>query len=272
MSFNPVSRAVSVIRRTVPNQILNEAFIPKANQWIGLVHNHDEEIARQVIRPRVIVDCDIYGGHEQLIRMIDCRVERTQDLQTVIYVPKSVTAGRSITQVLSMTLMDARAAQAASSTAGYSACSVNPITMATAALAGSYDAPGVMSTSRLELIAENTILLKDSSIGTSLGTLRVVIANDENMNNLSIRFINHFVELCKLAVKSHIYNEMVVRMDEAEIQGGARLGAFRNIVETYADAEQQYQEYLQEKWQKVAIMNDRESYHNLIRAQIGGPR
>jgi hypothetical protein len=61
-------------------------------------------------------------------------------------------------------------------------------------------------------------------------------------------------------------------MDEAEIQGGARLGAFRNIVETYADAEQQYQEYLQEKWQKVAIMNDRESYHDLIRAQIGGPR
>lgn len=272
MSFNPISRAVSVIRRTIPNQILNEVFMPKTRHWTGGVFNLDEEISRQVIRPRVVADCDIIGGHEQMIRLIDCQVERTQDLQTVIYVPKHVTAGRSITSVLSMTLMDARAAQAASSTAGYSACSVNPITMASAALAGSYDAPGVMSTSRLELIAENTIMLKDASIGTSLGTLRVILANDENMNNLSIRFINQFVELCKLGVKSHIYNEMIVTMDEAEIQGGARIGAFKNIVESYADAEQQYQEYLKETWQKTAIMNDRESYHNLIRAQISGPR
>lgn len=272
MSFNPVARAVSVIRRTIPSQILNEVFLPKSAHWTGAVYNLDEEITRQVIRPRVIFDCDVVGGHEQLIRLIDCRVERTQDLQTVIYVPKSVTAGRSITAVLSMSLMDARAAAAASSTAGYAACSVNPVTMATAALAGSYDAPGVMSTSRMEIIAENTILLKDSSIGTSLGTLRVIIANDENLNNLSIRFINQFVELCKLAVKSHIYNEMIITMDEAEIRGGARLGAFKNIVESYSDSEQQYQDYLKETWQKTAIMNDRESYHNLIRAQIGGPR
>lgn len=272
MSFNPVSRAVSVIRRTIPNQILNEVFLPKSAHWSGAIFNVDEEIARQVIRPRVIADCDIIGGHEQLIRLADCRIERTPDLQTVIYVPKKATGGRSITSVLSMSMMDARAAQAASSTAGYAACSVNPITMAAAALGSSYDAPGIMASSRMEIIAENTIMVKDASIGISFGTLRVILANDENMNNLSIRFINQFVELCKRAVKSHIYNEMIVTMDEAEIRGGARLGAFRNIVETYADAEEQYQDYLRETWQKTSIMNDRESYHNLIRAQISGPR
>ncbi len=269
MSFNPVSRAVSVILRTIPRQILSEVFLPKTYQWTGAVYNIEEEIARQVIRPRVVVDCDIVGGQEQLIRMIDCKVDRTSDLQTVVYVPKHLTMGRSITAVLSMSLMDARAAQMASSTAGFNACSVNPITMATAALSGSYEAPGLLATSRLEIIAENTILLKDASIGTSLGTLRVIVANDENMNNLTLRFINAFVELCKLAVKSHIYNEMIVTMDEAEIRGGARLGAFRNVIEGYADSEQQYQEYLTNDWAKVAIMNDRESYHNLVRSYIG---
>ncbi|MGZ7154109.1 DUF7484 family protein, partial [Streptococcus pyogenes] len=76
------------------------------------------------------------------------------ELQTVIFVPKKATGGRSITQVLSLSAMDARAMQMASSTAAYASCSVNPITMATAALHASYDAPGSLSTGNIELIGE----------------------------------------------------------------------------------------------------------------------
>jgi hypothetical protein len=43
-------------------------------------------------------------------------------------------------------------------------------------------------------------------------------------------------------------------------------------VDSYADAEQMYQDYLQGPWAQTAYANDRESYERLLKLSIGGFR
>jgi hypothetical protein len=44
------------------------------------------------------------------------------------------------------------------------------------------------------------------------------------------------------------------------------------VLESYSDAEENYQTYLSDVWRAVAKMNDRESYRRLMKVAIGGYR
>ena len=61
-------------------------------------------------------------------------------------------------------------------------------------------------------------------------------------------------------------------MDMAELRGGHNLGKFKDIIENYADANELYDSYLKEKWQKISLLNDRESTTRLLKMVVGGPR
>ena len=61
-------------------------------------------------------------------------------------------------------------------------------------------------------------------------------------------------------------------MDKGRLEGGAELGRFREVIDSYSDAEEQYQDYLLNTWQKVAFMNDRESYERFTKMMIGAYR
>ena len=50
------------------------------------------------------------------------------------------------------------------------------------------------------------------------------------------------------------------------------LGKFKDIIEEYSDANELYETYLTEKWQKISFCNDRESYGRFVKLIVGGPR
>lgn len=272
--MNALTRAVATVRRKIPIEILRFAFVSPYQQWNNSPTSLDEQIMREVIRARVLVDCNLVGGQEDYIRLNGLAFERTADLMSVVHVPKERTNGRSITQVLHLSFQD-YTSNPNTSLAGlmaFNQCAVSPLTKAAGALASSFDSSGNLGTSRLELIAENTILIKDPVISSQGGTLRCILSNDEELNNLSIRSFVAFCELATLAVKSHIYNTTIVKIDEGVAQFGRNIGTYRQIIDGYADSEQLYIEFLTDRWQKIAFMNDRESSMRFIRAQLGGYR
>lgn len=272
MSYNPISKTTSDMWRKIPHEILKAVFAPTYNQWRTVPVNVDDQIVSTVIRPRVLVDCNLVGGQEVWIRLDGIRYERTPEMMSVIYVPKDKTNGRPISQVLHLGYVDYLAVNQQNANGMFDPCSVTPLTTAVQAMHASYDVTGLIGTSRLELIGENVVLVKDPSMSPTNGVLRCILANDENMNNLSIRSYPAFTRLCELAVKSHVYNKLVIELDSGRIQGGFELGMFKQIVDSYADAEEQYEEYKRTKWQKISLMNDRETYERGIRQQIGGFR
>lgn len=268
MSFNPITKAVADVRRSIPKEIVNAVFLPKFTQWQSQVVTVEEEIVRRVIRPMVLVDCNLIGGKEVFIRTDNCRKEQTPEQYVVLFIPKELTQNRSIVQPLHLSYMAFPASDNFGAASQYAPCSISPVLQAAAAVGASFGTSGSPGTTRLELIGENVILVKEPGMYFGSGQLRCIVENDSNMSNLHSRSYFAFSRLCSLAVKAYIYNEIIIDVDEGRIKGGFEIGVFRSILEGYSDAMEEYIEYRDTTWIKVAQMNDPETYSRFARMII----
>jgi hypothetical protein len=267
--MNPIQKALFEMTRRIPPAVLRTVFMERVERWRDAPKSIDEQIMSLVIRPRVLVDCNLVGGREIWVLLDGCRIGGDGVYESVFRVPKERTNGASIMAVLNVSFTDPSRISAA----GIAANGQN--NMMLQAGQAVMDAMGMIpqtSTARIDLIGENTVLVRDVMTMPANAYLRCLVANDENMNNLQLRAYHHFVKLVEYAVKSYIYNFYIVDLDIGELRGGQQLGVIKTIIDGYADAEENYQTYLREKWTKVAHMNDNERWNRTLRALLGGNR
>lgn len=268
---NALTKSVDMATRRIPRQILERVFLSPDNPWHNAPKSLAFEITEKVIRPRVIDDCNILSGIEDIIRLTGLRFERTPELMTVVHIPKERTAGRTIISPLSLSYIDYTGNGNFNPAPNFNACSVTPLLQAASLVGASYTPSMNLGTTRLEMVAENTLLIKDTYTMPANASLRCIMSNDADMNNLPLRAIGHFADLCTLAIKSHVYNEMIVTMDEGVAQAGRNIGAYRQIIERYESAEEEYAEMLK-FFKRVMQMSDRETHTRIIRGQISRGR
>lgn len=266
-----VNKALDEVKFRINRRILEAVFIKrhqkgwKDPQPLSL----DEQILREVIRPRVMVDCNLVGGVEDTIDLNGLLAERTNDYTSVYRIPKEKTGGRSIQSVLNVTFANPNAA----SSMGMSPGGQNTaLMMAGAAVMDAHSPIPVTSTARVTLIGENVVMVRDTVVLPANIYLRCILENDDQLSHLQLKSYRNFSDLVTFAVKAYIFNEYMVEMDMGELHGGQMLGVFKSTVEGYAEAEELYQEELRTKWQKVAFMNDEQSYGRFLRGIIGGNR
>lgn len=267
--MGPLSRCIDEIKFRIPRAILEAVFIKRSERWRLTPVSLDEHILNEVIRPRVLVDCNLVGGTEVFIPLDGIEVERSNDYTSVYRIPKDRTQGRSIMSVLNITFSDPTKVSSYGVAAG-----VNQSIMLQAGQAV-MDAMGSMpvtSTAYVQLIGENVVMVRDTVVLPANIYLRCLLANDDNMSHLQLKSYRDFSKLAELAVKAYIYNEYVIPMDMGELLGGQQLGRFKEIIDSYADSEELYQVFLQERFQKVLLMNDRESFTRFLRLGLGGFR
>ena len=267
--MNPISKACDDIKFIIPRPILQTVFTRRELAWRNTPVNIDAQMMLEVIRPRVLIDCNLIGGVESIISLKGLEAERTNNFTIVYRIPKERTQGRSIISVLNVTFSDPFFADNTGVAVG---CGASPLmTMGQAVLDASSPVP-IVSTASVQLIGENVVMIKDTAMLPSNIYLRCMIANEENMNNLQLKSYRHFSKLVEYAIKAFIYNEYIIKLGEGELIGGQVLGKFKEIIESYSESEELYQTYLREKMQKVLLMNDRESHQRLLKTLIGGPR
>lgn len=272
--MNPITKALSDISYRIPREILIEVFSPKSYFWRDQPINYEEQIRNMVIKSRVMVDCDLVGGTEVLISLygVPSQTLSTDRLVTVYNIPKDKTQGRSITSVISLAYVNGPSAAYMNAANSFDACTVTDLNIAAKAVMDAASSLPLPSSAKVQLIGENTVMIKDTIAVAGTGLLRCILANDENFSHLQIRSIPAFSRLCELAVKSYIYNNYTIKIDRARIEGGAEIGRFREIVDGYSDAEEMYQDYLKNVWTKVAFMNDRETFERFTKMMIGAYR
>ena len=274
--MNPLSKAAYEATRRIPPQILKEVFTDKTYNWRDTPITIEEQIKNKVIRSRVMEDCNLVGGTEVLIPLDRVPRETNDSFTYVYYIPKSLTQNRSIMSALSMSYVSSSSYAASAGLYNTTSSGTNSSGSALGGVASALHQAAspipLMSTARVQLIAENTIMVRDTVPILANGQLRCILANDEDYNNLQMRSVLAFCKLVELAVKSYIYNEYIVRIDQAFLSGGQEIGRFKEIVETYSDAEESYQEYIKKVWGKVSLMNDQESFTRLLKLQIGAYR
>lgn len=269
--MNIITKAVDTIKFNIPIEILRIAFKDSIYNHNRAPISLDENILNQLVRPRVLVDSNLVGG-DTVIIPLDGLNYRVIDNYSVVYeIPSDVINHRNILSVLSIGYLSRIGGTGYShgNHTGSSNCSGSNDLLNAAMRVGSSMAgiPNV-STARADLVGNNTVVVYDQSGITGLYELRCIVANEANLGNISPRSYLPFSNLCLHAAKSYIYNRLIVAIDSAYISGGQELGAIKNIIESYSDAEENYQTYLNEKWRPTAFMNDTPSYDRFIKMQI----
>ena len=261
--MNAVSKAIADLKFRIPPQVLKEVFVENVHHWRQTVVSIDEQILNKVVKSRVLPDCNLVGGTEVLLDLAGCPMEQVDTTQ-VIFIFLKKTQGR----VISSALYVLSANYLASNYANY--MHSNEVTRLANSMGNSVSQPPIISTARLQLISENTVLVSESlNIGVYTA-MRVILSDDEYMSNLQIRSIPAFSKLVELAVKSYIYNELVIKIDMGLIKAGQEIGRFKEVVDNYSDSEQMYQDYLIQNWAAISFMNDQDTMRRFIKMQIGG--
>lgn len=254
---NAVQRALLQLHYTIPAEILDETFLNNENSYREESYSLDDKIKELVVHRRVNVDADLVGGNLVFIYIGDLFTEYVNPYTAIVRIPKSKTAGKTIVSVLSVYNI----LEVGMSTPG----AANPFIENNLVLAGNAmmnamaSAPAIIS-AYLELIGENTVLIRQNTTLTNMNFIRCILSNNEDMSNLQLRSIPQYCKLVELGVKSYIYNYWAVKIGLGFLVGGKELGPFKDVVESYSDAEQQYQEYLNNVWGAVQFMNSNENY------------
>lgn len=269
--MNPIQKAIKDVKFKIPPAILQAAFVQREFGMRNVAVNVDTLLRDRVINARVLDDCNLVGGQQVVIPLITVRPEYL-DPQTIVYkVPMALTQGRSITRVLSMSVGAGSAAAMGmlNNTGGYGYSFIEDA----ADLVHASNSPiPMVSSAYLRLIAENTVLVTEQIALPSNVSLRCMLEYDDDLSQLKPTSYNRFSRLVELATKAYIYNEMIIPMGQGQLSGGMELGRIREVVDSYADANELYETYLNGEWRKVALLDDATSRERHLRMHAGARR
>lgn len=277
---NPINYSLNQLTRFgIPKAILDIAFLSRFSANYRNLGSLHDRIREEVINPRIIVDCNLLHGTEVTIPLAQCEKLSWTYYETVYRVPMELTGGRKIISPLELTAasgavmtsdgsMSATTAGLYSSNmAAFSGMGAN-VSAARQMVNSVMPIPNV-SNALLYLLGDNTILIKDAVIVPATMHLRLVLENDSNFNHIQPAWYRDFYDLVLVAVQAYIYNLIVIEQDSAFIASGGELNRVRDIVESYADAEQRYKEQL-DFWYKCALLNDPEGSRGHYQIHSGG--
>jgi hypothetical protein len=268
--MNPISKAMDEIKFRIPAQILDLVFGYKGYGFAQAPISLDESMMNLVIRPRVLVDADLVGGMMVIVPLDGIIPEWIDNYSLVYKIPDARVMNRTIISVLSVGYMPYSNGfnSMGTSYGNIAPTSINDVASINQRLADSYSSVPPISNAVVDLIGHNTVVIRDQYRVSAAYQLRCIVGNEQNLNNINPRSYHMFAKLCELAIKSYIYNTLIVKIDQGYLQGGQELGIVKTIVENLADSEENYQTYLREKWRKAAFMNDVMSYDRLIKLQV----
>lgn len=273
---NAITYALRYIKREIPIKILNEAFLKDLPYTRGGVRNL-ESIMKSIIIDQIIrPDADTVGGRELKLDVEHLSPMIYENDGIALKIPMEMTNGVAITscrwaafmrQDLNMSGYGMTSGYTNNTMVGGSiagvgsnimnASSPDPIT----GTAECHVAPG----------GDNIVFVKCRN-RQKIYWLMVDTAFDEMFNQIHPKSFQFFAESCLLATKAYIYTKLVVELDEGKISAGSEIGAFKNIIDGYSDANKSYNEHLRETMEVVYMLNDPRSKEEHYFFVSGGRR
>jgi len=270
--MNVLAYSAKRIRHSIPPEIMRLAFSPRRydparrertrDNAPGL--STDSVLMAQVIVGRVAVDVNLCSGTEERISLRGLAYERANQHQYIYRIPDEYTGGRWITQVYNVSYGHGLYSPTRGPAMNNSSVQLDM----TAAVMASFSPIADTNTPYVKIIGHNTILIEDAKGRFTDAWLTCQMTHEPNFGNIQPAYYNKFSELCVLATKAEIYNQLVVDLDEGQLKAGMSLGRIREIVDSYADAELMYQDFLRDKWRVSAICNDTEKYRKILKATM----
>lgn len=265
--MNAIEKSLEEIRYSIPKEVLELAFRAGDKYgWRAAPISLDERITASVIRSRVLVDCNLVGGIERVIDLNRAQVRYVDGLDTLYKINKTLTDNKPIVSVLSFIAGAINTVTPGVAGVGYGP--TGTLTSVASRIGAAADMGYPQVEANIELVGDNLVVVKYSNYPVLPGAIRVVLANDENLENINPRSYINFSKLVILATKAYIYNKLKIELDIGAIMGGHEISSISSYVDELADSNELYHEFLTTVWSKTAVMNDSERYSRYIRAQI----
>lgn len=266
--LNAVTYALQQVQFEIPRDILNKMFVGYSQIPARVPVSLDARVREVILEGRVLQDLNLFGGKELVIPLLGLPAEYIDQYNTVYRIPKSLTGGGTITRAISMGFGEgvvyANAAPAGTTMAS------NQVMDAAAGVMQSQASIPMVSTTYCHVVGENVVHIMDNSMRPENMNLRCWISHDNQLTHLMPSTYPHFARLVIFAVKAWIYVNAQTVMDKAFIVSGAELGRFRDTVESYSDANENYQDFLINKWRKISILNDQVASARVVKLASGG--
>jgi len=279
--MSAIDHALNDVIWNIPPDILRAAFmVDDVAYWHSGVRNVlnttlNEQIRTKVIDAKVRRDCDVVGGTEIIIPLYQQEYLQPDIFTTYFRVNKSLTGGRLITQVMAVlygfpdSLFGAPGNGIGAYTGNYNpAQGTGAITQMTQAMLQSYSPVPEIQMTNVALVGENTVAIYETQMVTNQLTLRCMVTNDLELNNIPLRAYTKFSKLVLFAVKAYIYQQLSIRVDEGQLYGGIALGKFKDIIDSYESSFENYSDFLETTWKKTAAWSDPLRKHRAIRMSV----
>jgi len=276
MSIDPISVAIMRTKRTIPIDVLNQAFMPKRydptrkerfydNLEPGVI---DHLIKKVIVDGRVAIDVNLISGTELYLPLGWAHREFIDPWNIIYRFDYKATGGRNITAAHEVLYGLTQGVQIG--TYGAFDTRASQFLHVSRDILNAAGGTTPVGTAYVQIVAPNTILVNDINQVVGPGVLRCQLSHEPNFNNIPSHYYHAFGELIVLATKSFVYNTLVIDLDEGMLRAGQQIGRFREEVDKLADAETMYMEYLTTKWQKIANMADSERFRKILKITLGG--
>lgn len=274
-----IDYAIMEIMGEIPPQILQRFFINEAQKLNNVPVSLDCVIRDKIIMKRLRNLLNITGATEVLIPLRGIAPQQPDPYNYVFRIPKAATNGRSIICPLSVVYyMSNNGTMYSNTTNPNSAYMHNTTQTGSSLLLGQAKALSdvnspiaMVSTAKVTLIGENTILINDYSGLIVNGGVRVILDYDKEFSNILPGQMPRFAELAVVVTKAAIYNEYMIEMGRAELTTGSDLPEFRMFVEQYSNANEQLKELLP-NWRRSVTLGDPIRRQRLLRSMSGYSR
>lgn len=271
--MNALIYSINEITHQIPHELLQAAFtIDDSPETVNL-NTVDDKILRKLLRKRVLIDMNITGGIETIIPLNNIQPSFYEYFYTIYQIPPELTMNKEIISALNIMLMPGSGVFGQGNLGGNSFGNIgymneNPV-MNVANRIGSAASPsGVLSNAHLEIVGYNTILIyANFRVLTNFG-LRVLLENDNNLNNIQPRSYKDVAMACVLACKAYIYNKLIIPVNSGYLASGQDLGMFKSILESYSEAEADYNTFLRERLGAILFMNDTTRFNRYISSLV----
>ena len=252
MSASPMTLILTAIHAQIPNQILEATFL-KDNVFSSV----DERIMAEVLRKRVLLDCNLVATKACQIPLRDEWVRRTEYANfdtfaaflyssTYMWIPPEARENRNIASVVRvMSGISQPGVPAIGTMTGWYAGG-NTIGSMASAVVGSHTLRGAGWAPMVINEGNNFIRITGTYPNTFMAglVLECTLEYDPEFTNADQNMIYALRDLCVCAVKAHIYHQLAIRIGESEIVAGMEIGVFKDIVNSYSNANEEYDHLL----------------------------
>lgn len=248
--LSPLQRAFSDIFATIPQVILQAAFNPTARADISL----DTAILNQVIIPRVKDAVSVRGGRVTEIVLYQDWAHFTPSpsqfalgaggTYSTFVIPPEARENRDISNILGIQLLSSMSS--GTNHSQFNNVMARGVSVASLGMQAirAQTAANVVSLPTPELRDGNTIVLNPPQNNFIPWVITVRLCYDDAFSNMPAPLLEPFSKVVLCAVKAYIYTQLYLRIENNMVLRGAEIGAIKTIVDSYADANEKYEEAL----------------------------